>query len=214
MAYAVKGFFDNGGTSAYIVRVGTAQAASLQLADRGSAPAGVALVASALQAGVAGNSITVAVADAQIVPIANGAVVTRASAATASAAGNIIILAALADAAKFAGGDTVTLAGTTERATIARIVGANLVLQASLTASHPAGTVLIADLATGQTAFRVTNNAGIEPGSVIQLDDGAANEFVVVSTVSGAFVTVQSLPWPGARLQPGRCLGGHHCRVL
>jgi uncharacterized protein len=191
MAYAVKGFFDNGGTSAYIVRVGTAQAASLPLADRGTAPAGVALVASALQSGIAGNTITVAVADAQIVPLGNGAVVTRAEAPTASAAGNIIVLASLADAAKFAAGDTVTLGGTTERVTIARIVGADLVLQTNLAASHPAGTVRIADLIPTQTTFRTANNAGIEPGSVIQLDDTAANEFVVVSGVSGAFVTIQ-----------------------
>ncbi|HEY1867545.1 MAG TPA: hypothetical protein VGG70_04560, partial [Candidatus Cybelea sp.] len=35
MAYAVKGYFDNGGTAAYIVRVGTSKNASLPLVDRG-----------------------------------------------------------------------------------------------------------------------------------------------------------------------------------
>jgi len=190
MAYAVKGFFDNGGTSAYIVRVGTAQSSSLSLADQG-APPGVALVASALQSGVAGNSITIAVAETQIVPLANGAVATRAEAATASATGNIIVLANLSDASNFAPGDVVTLTGTTERATITRIIGTNLVLQANLSATYGAGTVRIADLAVGQTTFRVTNNAGLEPGSVIQLENGATSEYQVISAVSGAVITLQ-----------------------
>ena len=190
LAYAVKGFFDNGGTSAYIVRVGTAQAAWLNLPDQGS-PAGDALTVSALQAGLAGDSITVAVAETQIVGTAQGAVVTRAEAPTASATGNTIILQNFSDAASFSPGDIVTLTGTTERATITQIAGTNLVLATNLTAAHAAGTVRIADLQVGQTQFRVTNNAGLEPGSVIQLENGATNEYLVVSGVSGAFATVQ-----------------------
>ena len=190
LAYAVKGFFDNGGTDAYIVRVGTAATASLNLADRGTT-AGIALVASAQQSGAAGDAITVAVADAQIVPLAQGAVVTRAAAPAASASGNIIVLQNLADAASFMPGDVVTIETTAERATIARIVGTNLVLQTSLTGSHAASTVRLADLALGQTSFRVTNNAGLEPGSVIQISDATANEYQVVSGMSGAFVTLQ-----------------------
>jgi phage tail sheath protein FI len=190
LAYAVKGFFDNGGTSAYIVRVGTAQSASLQLADQG-APAGVALTVSASQAGLAGDSITIAVAETQIVPLAQGAVATRAEAPTASATGNIIILENLGDASDFAAGDVVTLTGTTERATITQIIGTNLVLQTALSATYAASTVRIADLVVGQTTFRVTGNAGLEPGSVIQLESGAANEYLVVAGVRGAFITLQ-----------------------
>jgi phage tail sheath protein FI len=190
MAYAVKGFFDNGGTSAYILRVGTTQTASLQLADRGASPGG-ALVVSAQQAGVGGNSITVAVADGQIVPLTNGAVVTRAQAPITSGTGNIIVLQNLSDGAKFVPGDMVTIEGTTERAAIARIIGTNLVLQTSLAASYGANTVRIADLVVNQTTFRVTNNNGLEPGSVIQLTNGATNEYQVVAGVNGSFITLQ-----------------------
>lgn len=190
LAYAVKGFFDNGGTSAYIVRVGTAQAASLELADQGN-PAGDALAVSALQAGLAGNSITVAVAETQIVGAAQGAVATRAEAPATSATGNTIILENFSDSASFVPGDVVTLTGTTERATISQIVGTNLVLAANLAAAHGASTVRIADLAVGQTQFRVTSNAGLEPGSVVQLENGATSEYQVISAVSGAFVTLQ-----------------------
>ncbi len=190
MAYAVKGFFDNGGTSAYIVRVGTAQTASLTLADRGAVP-GEALLISAQQAGPAGNQITVAVADAQIVPLAQGAVVTQAHAPITSTAANNVILTNIADAASFAPGDTITIEGTAERATITRIVGANLVLQTNLTANYGANTVRIADLEVNQTTFRVTHNAGLEPGSVIQLDDGTAHEDQVIAAVNGSFITLQ-----------------------
>jgi len=191
MAYAVKGFFDNGGTTAYIVRVGTASVASLQLADGGGTGT-AALVVSAQQAGVAGNSITVAVAASQIVPLSQGAAVTREQAPITSGTGNIIILTNLSDAANFAPGDVVTIETTTERATIARIVGTNLVLQTSLTGTYGAtATVRIADLVVNQTTFRVSKNNGLEPGSYIQLSDGAASEYQVISAVNGSFITLQ-----------------------
>ena len=189
MAYAVKGYFDNGGTGAYIVRVGTSQTASLTLVDR--AGTGNALVVSALVDGVAGNSITVDVADAQIVPLTNNAVATRATATIASAAGNLVVLANIADAANFSPGDTVTIEGTSERATITRIVGTNLVLQTTLSTTYSSGSVRIADLAIGQTTFRVTNGAGLEPGSVIEINDGTASELAVIGGTSGAFITLQ-----------------------
>jgi phage tail sheath protein FI len=67
MAHAVEGFFRNGGTVAYIVRVGTAARAGRSLDDRG---AGAALRVEARQEGPAGNSLTVQVQDAQIVTAA------------------------------------------------------------------------------------------------------------------------------------------------
>jgi phage tail sheath protein FI len=193
LAYAVKGFFDNGGTTAYIVRVGTAQAAGLSLADQGS-PAGTALTVSALEPGTAGDSVTVAVAESHIVGSAQGAVVTQASAPAVSAAGDTIVLQNFIDAASFVPGDTVTLEGTSERAVIALIDGTSLLLATNLTAAHGAGTVRIADLAAGQTQFRVTNGAGLEPGSVIQLATGSTSEYQVIAAVGGDFVT---LPPPG-----------------
>lgn len=189
MAHAVKGFFDNGGTSAYIVRVGTAVAASLALADRGNAP-GNALTVSARQAGTAGNTIAVAVSAAQIVPLGSKAVVTRAAAPNVTASNNVIVLQNAADAAKFAPGDAVTIDTTNERAVISSIVGADLILASNLAAVHAAGTVRIADLVAGQTGFRVDNVAGLEAGSCIQLDDGANSEFVTVQRVAGAWLTI------------------------
>jgi phage tail sheath protein FI len=64
LVLAVRGFFENGGTSAYIVRVSAGgTAASLDVQDRGEGDdATPALVLTALEEGSAGNDITVAVA--------------------------------------------------------------------------------------------------------------------------------------------------------
>lgn len=189
LAYAVKGYFDNGGTTAYIVRVGTSKTASLALLDRGGAQN--ALVVSALVDGVAGNTITVAVAESQIVPLANNCVATRASSTITSASGNIIICDTAADAAQFSPGDNVVIEGTTDGAAVSRVIGTNLVLNNSLSASYTTGSVRIADLAVGQTMFRVTNGTGLEPGSIIELDDTTAHEYQTIAAVNGAFITLQ-----------------------
>ena len=189
MAYAVKGYFDNGGTTAYIVRVGTSKTASLALLDRGGAQD--ALVASALVDGVAGNTITVAVAETQIVPLANNCVATRASASITSGTGNIIVLTNISDASNFSPGDNVVIEGTSDGAAIARIIGTNLVLQTNLSSTYSSGSVRVADLIVGQTTFRVTNGAGLEPGSIIELNNGTAHEYQTIAATSGSFITLQ-----------------------
>lgn len=190
MAYAVKGYFDNGGQTAVIVRVGTSTYASLALLDRGGAQD--ALVVSALIDGTAGNTITVEVANSQIVPLANGCVATRASSTITSGSGNIIVCDTAADAAQFSPGDNVVIEGTADGATISRIIGTNLVLGGNLSSTYSSGSVRIADLAIGQQTFRVTKGTGLEAGSIIELNDGASSEYQVISAVNGSFITIQS----------------------
>lgn len=191
LAHAVRGFFGNGGTVAYVVRVGTAVRASLELADRGSPP-GVALVVRAKQEGTSGNQLTVAVEDAQIVPRDPGepARVRQASAPIDSGAGTVVTLSDPADAQGFQPGDVVTIDDGDARLQIARIRGADLILQSALSAEVSAGTMRIADLAVDQRAFRVADAAGIERGSVLHLAQDGTEEDVVVEAVSGEFVTL------------------------
>jgi uncharacterized protein len=191
MAYAVKGYFDNGGQTAVIVRVGTSATASLTLVDRGGSPQD-ALVVSALVDGTAGNTIEVAVAETQIVPLANNCVATRATSPITSGGGNIIVCDTTAHAAQFSPGDNVVIEGTTDGSSIARIIGTNLVLTGNLSGTYTSGSVRIADLAIGQMTFRVTNGAGLEPGSIIEIDDTTSNEDQVIANVSGNFITIQS----------------------
>src|SRR2546426_112032 len=64
--HAVRGFFNNGGTIAYIVRVGTATHATLNLLDRAATNAQPTLVITALQEGPSSSNILVKVDDASI----------------------------------------------------------------------------------------------------------------------------------------------------
>lgn len=193
--YAIRGFFANGGTVAYVVRVGTAQTASLNLLDRATTGAGTTLVVTAQQEGVVGNSIQVAVQDSQIVSSAQNAAVQRARVPIASAANNTVILQNAPDATQFRVGDIITIdtstGGTTERAQINQITGNQVVLANNLTTTYPSTAfVRIADLVKGQTIFRLQNDAGIESGSVISLTQGATQENHVVRTLSNDFVTL------------------------
>jgi Bacteriophage tail sheath protein len=184
MANAVEGFFKNGGTLAYIVRVGTARAAFLDLADR---VGGNTVHVEAVLEGTGGNAITVQVQDAQIVTAATAL---RADAPMASGNNNVITLTDPLDAAKFRPGDTVTIQSTPERAVIDRIQGNQLILLTNLLAARAAGTVRIADLVPTQTVFRVDSLAGLEVGSAIRLQQAAVNEFAVVARVQAGFVTL------------------------
>jgi phage tail sheath protein FI len=192
LPHAVRGFFDNGGTVAYIVRVGTAARASREIDDRGAAPAGKALRVEAKREGADGNNITATVADAQIVAPGQNARVARAAAPFTNAAGTVIPLNNAADTALFRPGDVVTTGGGV-RIPIDRIRPGpgELVLASPLAAPLANGTVRIANLVAGQKAFRLENSAGIEPGSVLRLVQagGSAENLVVDALVNGA-VTV------------------------
>ena len=116
MAHAVRGFFDNGGRFAYVVRVGTAARAFLDLPDRSQTEgAGFALRVEALEEGIAGNNIQVQVNDASL---ASSLPASRPTATVTDAGGRRIVVD---DAANFRPGDIITIDGTTERQTIDRI---------------------------------------------------------------------------------------------
>ncbi|MDJ0597822.1 MAG: phage tail sheath subtilisin-like domain-containing protein [Crocosphaera sp.] len=186
MAYAVEGFFKNGGTVAYIVRVGTAARAFLELDDRAT-PSGKALRVEARQEGTAGNSINVQVQDAQIVRTAEAA---RAEATVSSAANNKITVTDASDAEDFKPGDVVTIETTTERVTIDRIRGADIFLTSTLSGTHSSGTLRIADLIPTQKTFRVDNGSGLEVGSVIEISQGTNQENKVIDKLAADFVTL------------------------
>jgi len=186
LAHAVDGFFRNGGTVAYIVRVATAARATLDLADRGGG-AGVAITVSAVEEGTAGNSLSAQVQDAQIVA---AAAVAKPEATVQNAANDQITVTSATDAANFQPGDIVTIEATAERVTVDRVRGADIFLTSTLAASHNAGTLRIADLMATQTTFRLVSAAGLEAGSAITIAQGATSEETVVSAVTGNLVTV------------------------
>jgi uncharacterized protein len=192
LAYAVQGFFVNGGTIAYIVRVSNALRAFREFDDRG-AVAGKSLRIEAKEEGTGGNTIRVEVQDAQIVPSANNARAHKSRAATTSSVTNVITLGNAADTAQFRVGDRVQIEGQTQVVTVDRIRANELVVQPNLTTNAGAGFVRSADLVVGQTTFRIDNPGGIEAGSALRLaQSGAPNltENVVVRSIDNDRVTI------------------------
>jgi uncharacterized protein len=205
MAYAVRGFFQNGGREAYIVRVGTALQAYRDLAARGT---GNSIRVRAKDFGTGGNLIKVEVANAQIVPSAQNAKIHNGRAEITSAVDDVVTLRTPAQTSTFRVGDAVGIEGTAEQAAIREIRPGELVLDALLTAAYtgtPAAPrfVFIRNLPVGAKKFRVDSGAGIEAGSILAVSDGttANDEDVTVASVSGDIVTLDQ------GLTNGRALG-------
>ena len=182
LAYAVRGFFQNGGTRAHIVRVSTAVKASRDLADR-TAESDPALTVEARAEGTIGNGISVAVAAAN----ATTTSVAKHSGTIQTISGTRV---AVAQADGFRAGDVVMIDGGAGRATIDRVRNADIFLTAPLT-GDPGDTLRIADLAVGQTTFRVDDAAGLSAGSVLTLQ-GDSSEVVTVAALAGALVTLDA----------------------
>ena len=191
LPHAVRGFFENGGTVAYIVRVGTAVRAAWVLADRG-AVAGVAIQAEARTEGIVGNTITIAVQNAVPSLVTGTNVLKGRAALKAGPATTLVTLANIADASKFRVGDVVIVEGAPTRYEIGAIAGDQITMTTALAAALTAADFLrIADLAIGQKRFRLDKVTGVEPGSVLHLDQAAANnEDVLVDRVEGSAVVL------------------------
>jgi phage tail sheath protein FI len=197
LAYAVRGFYQNGGSVAYVVRVSAAARASYELDDDGAngpnpPTAGKALRIEATSEPPAGANIRVRVTHTSLVAVR----AYKARAALSTAGATTIKLANAADTAKFLPGDVVTIEGQAgERAAVERIRGDELLLQTALTGTYTGGWVRIANLEPGQKSFRAATVAGIEPGTVLRIVQGATNPTVepavIVERVAGTFVFLE-----------------------
>jgi uncharacterized protein len=189
VTHAVRGFFDNGGTTCYFVRVGTAAPASGTLADRAGTPQPT-LVVTAKQEGVAGNAIAVEVQDAHIISSVNA----FRESTTLSGSGAQNNQAIVTDGSNFRPGDIVLVDDGTnsERATIANASNTTIAFQTNLTRTYASGSVRIADLIPGQRTIRVASTTGIEPGTYISIAQGTTTESGVVQSVerTNNFITL------------------------
>ncbi len=121
---------------------------------------------------------------------ADGLVV-RASAPFLNAVNNAITLAQVSDAALFRIDDWVTIQGTAERRRIVAFVGTAIVLDANLLLGpYGAGTVRIADLAPGQTSFRIDSASQLEAGRALRLLQAGQTEDLLLAQVADPFITL------------------------
>lgn len=197
MAFGVKAFYDNGGTQAYVVRVGTAVAAAW---DVKNANGEVAFRLQAIQQGLAGNGITIAVQAASATGAAGAALANPSSNVTAING----LIVTVGSAVNFRVGDIVTREAAPEpaasRASIQQIQGNDITLSAAIPSLAAGDTLRIASIVPTQNTFRLANTTGIYAGSVITIsgvDDTktAISEPALVQLVDAAgFVTLAPAP--------------------
>ncbi len=191
VTHAVRGFFNNGGTSCYFVRVGTAVRASLTLNDSATPTARPVLKIAAKKEGVASNAITVEVQNSSIVPTIAAV---RAQATLAAASNNQATVTDANEVDNFRPGDIVLLEknATNERATISSISGTNITFQSNLTNTYSGGSIRIADLIPQQRQIRVASTNEIYPGSYISITQNGTSESGIVQSVerTNSFITL------------------------
>jgi uncharacterized protein len=201
VTHAVKGFFAEGGTDCYFIRVGTGVQASLDLMDRSTSPGQKTLQVKALKEGVEDNTTTVQVADVSLAttnaqkqagtPAALTAQVPVAVPSSTSADKLKITVTLPADAAKFSQGDLVHVeqGANVDDVTIAQINGADITFQPALANSYNGGTI------TNKRTLTLTlaaDAAGFTPGDVVHIEQAAKKEDATIFSISGAAITFES----------------------
>ena len=186
-AHAVNGFFAEGGTQCYFVRIGTGVAANLTLKDRGT-PSQPTLVVTSTSEGTAGNNTTVQVDAVD----GTATTVTNPTATPKTTAGDklSITVTTPGDLKGFNVGDKVVVKdATNQESPIIKtldLTGGVVGFQAALTNSYTSGTISRpnAPLPAGTTQLPVVATTGLEPGTAVYIDDGTKNEDAVIANVN------------------------------
>jgi len=198
-AHAVNGFFAEGGTECYFVRIGNGAAAGLNLADRAGTPQ-TTLVVTALQEGNPATATTVQVSDASLATTT----VQKAEATMAAVSATVsttdpgkksITVTVAADLANFSPGDTVHIddGAHHDDPVIASINGATVNFVAAMTNTYTSGTMAYSD--PSKKSVNVTAAAALAnfaPGDSVHLDDGTHTDDTVIASIKGVRVYFQS----------------------
>lgn len=186
-AHAVNGFFAEGGTACYFVRIGTGVAAWLKLMDGGT-PSQTALLVTALSEGIDGNAITAQVdaVNGTAVTVANPLPVPQATAADKKS----ITVTQAADLKGLLPSDSIiiTQGANSDTATISSLDMTNGIISfgTALTNSYTGGTIALAQpsVLAGSQQLRLLSTTGLETGSYIHIDNTVVKEDAVVATVN------------------------------
>ena len=173
LGFAVEGFFRNGGTQAFVVRVGTAAQSRRVFKNQADQDA---FVVRAVAEGTAGDAVSAALERTVELTVATG------SADITAIAGTTV---QVRSAAPFRVGDEVTTNGT-NRATITQIQASTLTLAPALPSTVAVGdTLRIGDLLAHKDApFRLVSTQGLAAGANVQIGGANPDRAVVTSVDS------------------------------
>jgi hypothetical protein len=180
--HAVRGFFDNGGQTCYIVRASNGQYASVVIQNRGGNDY---VRARARQPGNPAAPVTVQITGQNLI---TGASLYRPQGSATAITGRTLTMTDAFEAAQFRPTDFVDVGGT--RAQVIRVSGDQIQLATDPGVAVPAA-VRLADLAVGERTFRL-QAAGfpsplpqnqLVPGIVLTLTQGGNTDTQVVEGV-------------------------------
>jgi uncharacterized protein len=207
--YAVRGFFENGGAHAWVVRASSGRPAHLDLMNTAPSGTDVALVVESRALGHPAPDITVKVDPSSLAAakafLPNFQIV--------KAVGDTIQLVATPSlsaseaAARFRIGDKIRLdeGATNDEAVVANMAGDLLVLDQPLGNTYGAGaTVRLADLAVGDTVIRLdSQGAKLGAGSIVDIAQDATTETAIVSSVAAERIDPTTVTYRVTLTQPG-----------
>jgi phage tail sheath protein FI len=186
LGFAVEGFFRNGGTQAFVVRVGTGARSRLVFQNRANENA---FVVRAVAEGIAGAAVSAALELSAGLTVATGSQpITEIADRTVQ----------VHSAAPFRVGDEVTTDGA-NRARIEQIQGSTLTLHAALPNTvKPGDNLRVGDLLQNNLAeFRLDSTWSLAKGAIVQMKVGNANptrETVGAVNVQTGFIGLESGP--------------------
>ncbi|MFC7388219.1 phage tail sheath subtilisin-like domain-containing protein [Sphaerisporangium rhizosphaerae] len=159
--YAVRGFFENGGQTCYVVRVSNATYATLTLNDVTDQPL---LEVRARDLGAAGDGLRLRVTGRHTV---QGELYRPSADYTAGANPREVTTAAAADAARFRPGDLLRLGPANPRVLVSQVQGATIRLASDMRPETAPLTMRLADADAGTTVLRVKTGAALNPGELV-----------------------------------------------
>ena len=183
--FAVRGFFENGGLTCYVVRASNGTYDTGQINNRAGNPA---IRVRARQPGLNAPAIQVNIANVSLVPNTT-ALFQPTGALTGPPVGRELTLGPN-EGANFRAGDFITIAAGGERVQIARVVADTIRLGADLTGGPyaAAAVVRLADSPVGARTIRVLPAAALSPGAlvpgtILTIVQGAVTDSQIVESV-------------------------------
>jgi uncharacterized protein len=185
LAHAVRGFFENGGRQAFIVRIGKADATAWEVKNRNTPTPETLFKIEALDPGP-NSGIKITITESHL---ADGIAVATGK-SQVSKVDTIKKTVQVANGKVFRVGDKVTKAGpgATTTAEVLTINGNELELTEVPVAVND--DLRIADLIPTQVKIRMASTTGLFPGSLVNITDSASTEPALIEKVDAAgFVT-------------------------